>query len=158
MKIYLASSWRNTNQPNVVKRLRERGHNVYDFENPTPTESGFHWSRIDPNWQKWNLKQYKDALGHNVSNTGFGLDWGAMKWAEAGVLLLPCGRSAHIEAGYFVGANKPLYILLAEGGEPELMYKMADETGGGVFVDIDSMLDFMPQPHPNGPYFKEAAK
>lgn len=44
--------------------------------------------------------------------------------ADTCVLLLPCGRSAHIEAGYFVGAGKRLIILLANGCEPELMYKM----------------------------------
>lgn len=35
------------------------------------------------------------------------------------------GRSAHLEAGYFVGAGKPLFILILEKCEPELMYKMA---------------------------------
>jgi hypothetical protein len=47
--------------------------------------------------------------------------------AEACVLCLPSGRSAHIEAGYFVGARKRL-IVLTNGVrmEPELMYKMAD--------------------------------
>lgn len=40
------------------------------------------------------------------------------------VLVLPCGRSAHLELGYAIGAGKPTFILLAEG-EPELMYKMS---------------------------------
>ena len=31
MKIYVASSWRNEFQHNVVKALREDGHEVYDF-------------------------------------------------------------------------------------------------------------------------------
>ena len=30
-KIYVASSWRNTFYPEVVARLREAGHDVYDF-------------------------------------------------------------------------------------------------------------------------------
>lgn len=42
--------------------------------------------------------------------------------ADCCVLLLPCGRSAHFEAGYFWGAGKPVHILLAERNEPELMY------------------------------------
>ena len=36
MKIYVASSWRNAQQPAVVARLREAGHEVYDFRNPAP--------------------------------------------------------------------------------------------------------------------------
>jgi hypothetical protein len=31
MKIYVASSWRNTYQPEVVQKLRAMGHQVYDF-------------------------------------------------------------------------------------------------------------------------------
>ena len=33
-RIYVASSWRNAYYPEVVKRLREYGHEVYDFRNP----------------------------------------------------------------------------------------------------------------------------
>jgi hypothetical protein len=34
-KIYLASSWRNTYQPDVLAQLREQ-FEVYDFRNPAP--------------------------------------------------------------------------------------------------------------------------
>lgn len=34
MRIYVASSWRNTHQPEVVAKLRELGHEVYDFREP----------------------------------------------------------------------------------------------------------------------------
>jgi hypothetical protein len=30
-KIYVASSWRNEYYPEVVEKLREAGHEVYDF-------------------------------------------------------------------------------------------------------------------------------
>jgi hypothetical protein len=39
----------------------------------------------------------------------------------------PCGRSAHLEAGWAIGQGKPTAILLHEDKfEPELMYRMAD--------------------------------
>lgn len=34
MKVYVASSWRNSYQPEVVKALRLSGHDVYDFCQP----------------------------------------------------------------------------------------------------------------------------
>lgn len=123
-KIYLASSWRNTYQPELVQVLRKEGHEVYDFRNPAPDKNGFAWSEIDPEWKGWDATTYREALNHPRAVEGYGLDWGAMNWADTGVLLLPSGRSAHIEAGYFVGAKKPLFVLLSNG-EPELMYKMA---------------------------------
>jgi nucleoside 2-deoxyribosyltransferase len=124
MKIYVASSWRNNIQPTVIDVLRSLCHDVYDFRNPAPGNKGFAWSDIDPNWQQWTPELFRAALKDITAERGFAFDWNAMRAADAGVLVLPCGRSAHIEAGYFVGALKPLVILIAPG-EPELMYKMA---------------------------------
>jgi hypothetical protein len=125
MKIYVASSWRCAHQPAIVKVLRNLGHGVYDFRNPRPGNKGFAWSDIDANWQQWTPDQFSASLGHPIAVAGYNLDWGAMQWADAGVLVLPCGRSAHLEAGYFVGAGKQLHILILDQCEPELMYRMA---------------------------------
>lgn len=135
MKLYVASSWRNAQQPSVVAALRAAGHEVYDFRNPGPDKKGFAWSEIDPNWEAWTPERFRIALTHWRATEGFANDWNAMEWADAGVLVLPCVRSAHIEAGYFVGAKKPLIILLAPG-EPELMYKMAT----ALCVNIDEVI------------------
>lgn len=126
MKIYLASSWRNEDQPYMVDRLRAEGHEVYDFRNP-PRSTGFQWSHIDPNWRSWTAAEYRKALQHRVAFLGYEADMGGMKWADACVLLLPCGRSAHLEAGWFAGKGKLLFILTKDGEEPELMAKMATE-------------------------------
>jgi len=124
MKIYVASSWRNKYQQEVVAQLREMGHNVYDFKNP-PNGSGFQWSEIDLDWQKWSAKEYIKALDSNIALKGYYSDIGAMEWADCCVLVLPCGRSAHLEAGWFAGRGKKLYILTRDGEEPELMALMA---------------------------------
>lgn len=136
IRIYVASSWRNSFQPEVVRTLRHHGHEVYDFKNPGGQEDkGFHWSEIDPAWKSWSPAVFRDALDHPIAVKEFDSDFEAMQWADACVLVMPCGRSAHLEAGYFVGAGKPLYILLSDG-EPELMYRMASE----VCVNIDEVL------------------
>lgn len=141
MKIYAASSWRNNKQPEVVKRLREAGHEVYDFKNPKEGTPGFKWSDIDSQWQSWSPDEYRRNLSHPVAKKGFDLDFNAMKWADACVMILPCGRSASIEAGWFVGAGKPLLILLSDG-EPELMFKMAnDHPLGGLYVSIEEIIE-----------------
>ena len=124
MRIYVASSWRNEKQPSIVQALRAAGHEVFDFRNPSKGDHGFHWREIDPEWETWTPEQFLTALDTSPAVRGFDKDWGGMLWAEACVLVMPCGRSSHLEAGYFVGAGKPLIILLCDG-EPELMYKMA---------------------------------
>lgn len=130
-KVYVASSWRNIYQPSVVEQLRAAGHEVYDFrnpdvgyDNPAPGDHGrgFHWSDIDPNWKIWTPEHYRIALEHPVAGSGFESDYTAMQWADACVLVLPCGRSAHAEAGWMAGQGKRTLVYIPEPIEPELMY------------------------------------
>lgn len=125
MKIYVASSWRNNIQPLVVEALQKEGHEVYDFKNPKPGDHGFHWSEIDPDWQNWTSGEFRMALNHPIAEAGFESDMIALENCDICVLVLPSGRSAHLEAGFAIGANKSTIILLTEQQEPELMYKMA---------------------------------
>jgi len=162
-RIYLASSWRNASQPEAVFRLRGAGHEVYDFRNPqTPWTSddlgdssgGFSWADIDPEWEMWSPWSFRQALTTETAGVGFANDWGAMDACEVGVLLLPCGRSAHLEAGYFAGTpGKRLFIVAPVIDEPELMYLMADRIFGSIeellqsgVLDEDSSSWAMAQP------------
>lgn len=126
MKIYVASSWRNKRQPAVVKALRYDGHEVYDFRNPEPGDNGFAWSAIDPDWQQWSPEEYRKNLGHPIAQAGFAKDMKALEDADCVVLVMPCGRSAHLEFGHGLGRGKPCFILMEEAAEPELMYAAAD--------------------------------
>lgn len=155
MRVYVASSWRNARQPEVVERLRAAGHEVYDFRHPAPGNDGFAWSAIDPAWKGWNSDQFRNALHHPVAVEGFRLDFDAMKWANAFVLVHPCGRSAHLEAGWATGRGVPVFVLLEEGGEPELMLKLVEPAGGGLFRTLDGLIDAM---RPRGPTLEDDRK
>lgn len=131
MLIYVASSWRNDIQPIAVEYLRERDFEVYDFRNPGPDNYGFHWSNIDPNWKSWTPGEYINNLNHPIAQAGYDLDWNAMEKSDGCLLINECGKSAHLEAGYFIGARKPCVILI-RNGDPELMYKMATAVVTGL--------------------------
>ena len=126
-KIYIASSWRNQYQPELVKELRKQNYQVYDFKNPNGNP-GFQWSRIDSMWQSWDMEKYRDALKDDYAQFGFNRDFDAMKAADICILCLPCGRSANLEAGWMKGAGKRViaYIPPEVKIEPELMYNMLD--------------------------------
>lgn len=141
MKIYVASSWRNNYQPAVVEELRKSGHEVYDFRNPEP-RTGFRWSDIDPEWKDWTFGQYKASLEHETARAGFASDFNAMQMADACVLVLPCNRSAHLEAGWMKGAGKRTFIYMPESQEPELMYRMCD----GIFDDLGTLILHLSNP------------
>jgi DNA segregation ATPase FtsK/SpoIIIE-like protein len=127
MKLYVASSWRNVHQPAVVAELRKAGHEVYDFHNPAPGNKGFHWSETDPEWKAWTPSAFRAGLASHTAAFGFEADWEGMRWAEMVVLVLPSGRSAHMEAGWMLGNGKPAIIYCPEPVEPELMYLLAGE-------------------------------
>lgn len=101
------------------------GHQVYDFKNPRPDNAGFAWSEIDPNWECWTPERYRELLDHPIAKAGFASDFNAMKWADTFLLVLPCGRSAHLELGWACGQGKQTLVIL-DAMEPELMVKMVD--------------------------------
>ena len=43
---------------------------------------------------------------------------------QPGVLVLPCGRSAHTEAGWFAGKGLKTIVYMPEKHDQELMYKL----------------------------------
>jgi hypothetical protein len=124
MKVYVASSWKNDLQPEVVKKLREAGHEVYDFKD----HDGFHWSSVQPDYNTRPLKadELITMLCHPLACKGFRRDMTALREADAVVLVQPCGRSAHLELGWAAGAGKITVVLFRDLEPPDLMYKMCD--------------------------------
>ena len=131
-RIYVASSWRNQYFPAVVEALRQAGHEVYDFRNPPHGGNGFRWTDVDPEAMDWTFEEYAEGLHHPLAERQFQADMDALEWASVCVLLLPCGRSAHTEAGWMAGAGKRVLVLIPEKSEPELMYKLFDGVAGSI--------------------------
>ena len=136
-KIYVASSWRNGYYPEVVTKLREAGHDVYDFRNPPSGDPGFKWSSVSEDYMEWSPGQYRDMLKHPKAERQFNNDIEAMEACDTCVLVLPCGRSAHTEAGWFAGRGKLTIAYIPERQEPELMYKLFDK----VCCSIDELIE-----------------
>ena len=42
----------------VVKKLREYGHEIYDFRNPPHNHGAFMWKDVDPDFDKWTVDEY----------------------------------------------------------------------------------------------------
>jgi hypothetical protein len=131
-RIYLASSWRNVYQPELITLLRGAGFEVYDFRNPQtggPVASqsyhvpaqGFSWRQVDPDWGSTRdnlLQRYKAMLEHPIAQASFAADFGAMCWADTCVIALPSGRSAHLECGWMAGAGKKMVVYMPPATEP----------------------------------------
>lgn len=123
-KIYVASSWRNEFYPSVVETLRKAGHEVYDFRHPPSGDPGFKWSNVDADYMEWTPQEYRDRLHDPKAERQFANDIEAMESCDTCVIVLPCGRSAHTEAGWFAGKGKTVVAYIPIRQEPELMYKL----------------------------------
>jgi hypothetical protein len=138
MYIYVATSWRNEFQPNVVRDLREDGHEVYDFRG----EEGFSWREVDESWAAWTPAQYLAGLTHPCAERGFKRDMDALLRCDALVYVMPCGPSASMEMGYAVGAGKLVIAYIPALREPDLMVKMANMVSNDFNEVRERLIEF----------------
>lgn len=144
--VYVASSWRNPMQPALIAVLKAAGIPAYDFRNPEGG-TGFSWREVKDDYtgppigvdgirakgSDWeNQAEYLRMVEHPRAVEGFDADFAAMQRADTFVMALPCGKSAHLELGWAIGAGKRTAILLEDPVEPELMYRMADHLATSV--------------------------
>lgn len=143
-KVYVASSWRNKWYNAFIFHLRLSWPqlDVYDFRNP-PNKSGFGWEQINSNWKQWTFDEYVHSLTHDLAVTGYESDYNSLVECDFGIVVMPCGRSAHLEAGIMLGMGKPVYALILEEQEPELMYK----AFSGIFNDYAYLFDELKREH-----------
>lgn len=127
-KIYVASSWDNSQHPAVVEELRRRGHDVYDFRHPKGRNDRSVWEELNVGRDKVYGKTLASLLDAPMAHARHSEHMKAMREAEVCILLLPCGRSAHIEAGYMKGLGKTVYVFgsIFDELRPELMYLTFD--------------------------------
>ena len=144
--VYVASSWRNAIQAMVVRRLREAGLEAYDFRDPSNPKGAFRWSDLGvdrpDDWlpEDWSPERCIAFLDLPRAVEAFEQDFGAMQKADLCVLVLPAGRSANLEAGWFVGRGKPL-VVLKDWGAPDLMYRMATRVVATPEAAVVAALD-----------------
>jgi len=131
MKIYLASSWKNNGAVlEMASLLREEGHIVDAFCEEDRVIS-FNWSELFAamDTEGCDITEYdaRDMMDHWMVQDAFMYDKQQLELADAVIMMLPCGRSSHMEAGYAVGMGKKLYIVGGfEKGEFDVMYGFAD--------------------------------
>lgn len=136
MKVYLASSWRMEFFVKLwAKRLRKEGHEVDCFCDDSTGRYVFRWLEIED-------KNELDAitfLDDPRARRAFEEDKKHIDSADVVLLILPADKSAHLEAGYAVGAGKKLIIWRHEfpTGELEVMYGVADLVTESVVVVLD---------------------
>ena len=150
--IYLIGSLRNPEVPKLAQWLRDYGFDVFDDWYAAGPEA-------DDYWRKYEIDRGHDqveALHGLAAEHVHSYDDFHLNRADLGILMLPAGRSGHLELGQVMGAGKRGYILLDEDYDRwDVMYRKAIQSGGGVFWNRhrERMLDHIVA---NTPKYAEA--
>lgn len=132
--LYLIGSLRNPKIPLLTRRLEEEGISVFSA-----------WfaagERADDAWQEYEKSQgvsYAQALTGVAAQHVYQFDLHWLNRCNSCVLVMPAGKSGHIELGYMIGQGKPGWVLFDR--EPErwdVMYAFTQ----GIFFDDKTLID-----------------
>jgi hypothetical protein len=135
--IYIIGSLRNPEIPNIANLLNSIGMEPFaDWWGAGP--------EADDWWKKYNEERgitYEEALRDWAATNVFEFDKKHLDRCDAALLVLPAGRSGHLELGYSAGRGKPSFILADDklGVERwDVMYNFATE----VFMTTEEMLEY----------------
>lgn len=133
--IYLIGSLRNPKIPHIASVLRQQPNVKEVFA------SWFAAGEIaDDRWRDYEMGRglsYKEALKDWAAQHVLNFDRKHLDRCDLAILVLPAGRSGHLELGYVLGQGKPGYVLFDE--QPprwDVMYGLATD----VFFSLEDLI------------------
>jgi hypothetical protein len=145
-KVYIIGSLRNPKIPHIGNTIRRAGFSVFDDWHSVGPECDDKWK----DYEAVRGRSYLEALEGEHANAAFNFDLKHLVSSQIGVLVLPAGKSGHMEFGLFCQRKSvPMkfgYVLFEEEPAPDrfdLMYKLAD----GLFFDVDALVKRMKEVH-----------
>lgn len=134
--VYLIGSLRNPEVLTVASKLREAGFDVFDNWMAAGPEADDYWMK----YSKQKGLSYKEALQSYEAKHVFQFDKHHLDRCDMAVLLLPAGKSGHLEVGYMAGKGKPTFALFEQ--EPE-RYDVMYQFLTGVHTNINELIEDM---------------
>lgn len=122
---FIACRWRNRdNVLDLAGKLRAKGKSVYTCFD---SEHSLADQEKNPEEAMQEFEATKNWESDGNIRKIFDTDIGALRDSEILILLLPAGKSAHIEAGAAFGMGKKC-VLVGEQKEAESNYLIFDES------------------------------
>jgi nucleoside 2-deoxyribosyltransferase len=134
--VYVIGSLRNSAVPKFGQVLRASGFDAFDsWFAPGP--------HADDYWRDYTKRRgltYKEALQDWSAKHVFEFDKFHLDRCDIAVLLMPGGKSAHLELGYFIGCGKPGFILFDK--EPK-RYDVMTQFATDIFFGVGELIEAM---------------
>jgi len=117
----------------IAKKLRTEGFEVFDsWISPGPEADEF--------LRKYSKKRgltHKEIMNDWSVEHIFEFDKHHLNRADIVVMVMPCGKSGHLEFGYSIGQGKKGYILFdKEPKRYDIMHRFANK----IFYDLDELI------------------
>lgn len=125
--VYVIGSLRNPCIPNLAECIRHgTGCDVFDDWYSAGPTADDHWKE----YEQGRGHDYITALRGEAAKNVYAFDKRHLDAATDVVLVLPAGKSGHLELGYCAGKGKNTYILLEPDTDPrwDVMYQFADHV------------------------------
>lgn len=127
-KLYLIGSLRNAAVPALASRLRKSvpQFEIFDDWYAAGPEADDYWKAYEQGRYGTDGSAYVTALGGYAADHVFQFDKHHIDTSSHALLMLPAGKSGHMEITYAAyGAGCNTAILLEEGADPrwDVMYK-----------------------------------
>ena len=134
-KIYIIGALKNNNIPKIAATLRPK-YDVFDqWITPGPDADQFLFEYAKQ--RGWN---YKEALTCYAARNNFEFDKRHIDSSDIVIMVMPAGKSAHLELGYSIGQGKEAHILFdAEPERFDLMYNFVPPEN--IHFSIDTLLE-----------------
>jgi len=105
----------------VVRVLEALGLNAHNFRNLDDSKPVFQWDDI-------GFCDYGSSIRASLkcsdAQASYHSDMAALASAQACLMVLPCGLSSHLVAGYAAGQRKRTAVFTLDELKQELMYNM----------------------------------
>jgi hypothetical protein len=133
-QIYLIGSLKNRSIIDLTTKLTDEGFDIFsDWLCPGPDADDFL-----RDYYKARGYSYKQALASPAAQNIFQFDKKHIDESAAAVLVMPAGKSAHLELGYVAGQGKPAIYYMEE--EPE-RYDIMVNFCSHICIGYDDLLD-----------------
>lgn len=124
---FIASRWRNKDSIlELTQKIREKGKTVYCFIEGDGRDYKWKDTSRDPEEFMQAFENNPDWHKDPTVKEVFDIDMNTLRDSESLILLLPAGKSAHLEAGIAYGMGKHC-ILIGEQKETESLYLIFKE-------------------------------
>lgn len=130
--IYLIGSLRNPEIPVITKRFRDEGLEIFADWYAAGPEADDYWR----DYEKSQGFTYIEALSRPAAKNVYAFDRRHLEASDVVVLVLPAGKSGHLELGWALGRGKRGYILVDSPERWDVMYQFAT----GIYSDLEELV------------------